>query len=98
MKKISTAGGKASEELFRSETDDRPGSGRSVELVLRVGRNGRTGAGTEAGYDCESDERSVREDATEPDGVGKGDAFAVGEPGVKRVGTRGLLTPQRTRP
>ena len=37
MKKISTAGEKAEQEFFGSETDDRFGSGRSIELVLRVG-------------------------------------------------------------
>ena len=43
-------------------------------------------AGAEAGHDSESDERSVRGDAAQPDSVGDGDAFAVGEPGVERVG------------
>ena len=37
MKKISTVGAKQSKNFSRAETDDRFGSGRSIELVLRVG-------------------------------------------------------------
>ena len=34
-------------------------------------------------HDSEGDERSVRENAAEPDRIGNGDAFALGEPGVE---------------
>ena len=37
MKKISTVGARQSEEFSRAATDDRFGSRRSIELVLRVG-------------------------------------------------------------
>ena len=37
MKKVSTAAGKAEQEFFSTEADDRIGPGRSMELVLRVG-------------------------------------------------------------
>jgi transposase len=40
---------------------------------------GGSSSGTEAGHDSESDERSVRENAAEPDCVGDGNAFALGE-------------------
>ena len=37
MKKVSTVAAKQTQEFFPAEADDRFGSGRSVELVLRAG-------------------------------------------------------------
>ena len=60
MKKISTAAAKQSEEYFTTEADDRAGPGRSIELVLRARRSGRSAAGTETGHDSEGHAGGIR--------------------------------------
>src|SRR6266849_4015650 len=59
-----------------------------LELVLRAGCNGGSSAGAEAEHHCESYEGGVQGHAAQSDRVGDGDAFAVGKPGVERVGAR----------
>ena len=87
MKKSSTAAA-ASKKNFESEADDRFGSGRSVELVLRAGRSWRSRGREEAGHDSESDEGSLRGDATQPRSPGDRNALAVGKSAVERIGPR----------
>ena len=60
---------------------------RSLELVLRARRRGRSDQGAEAEHDSKSDERSLYSDAALPGGSRDGDALPVGEPAVERVGT-----------
>ena len=88
MKKVSTAAVTESEEFFPTEADDWVGPGRSIELVLRAGRSGRSAAGTETEHDSESDARGVWRHAALPDRAGDGDAFALGESTAERVGAR----------
>ena len=88
MKKISTVAVKTEEEYFSAETDHRTGSGRSQQLVLRVGRSRPDTAGAASPHDCESLAGSLRCDAAQPDRAGNRDAFALDQPLAQRVGTR----------
>ena len=88
MKKISTVGAKQSKNFREQKLTIGLDLGDRSSWYCVLDEAGEVRAGTEAGHDSESDERSVWEDAAEPDRVGNGDALAVGEPGVERVGTR----------
>jgi transposase len=69
-----------------------------IELVLPVRRSGGNTAGTETEHDSEGHAGSVGRDAALSDRVRNRDAFALGKPGVERVGTRSDrgACPQRT--
>ena len=83
MKKDSTTGiGKTSHSTDRKLTIGLD-FGRSLELVLRVGRDRRSATGGEGGYDSESHARSIRGHAAQSDRFG----FRTGC----------LLTPTETR-
>ena len=79
MKKISTAGARQRRD-FREQK-------LTIGLDLGIDRAVITCCWNKAEHDSESDERSVWEEAAQPDRVGDGNAFTVGEPGVERVGT-----------
>jgi len=78
MKKISTTAAQEIEKVEGQKLNDRFGSGRSIELVLRSRGNRRSAFGTEAAYDTQGDERGVREGAAQPDRAGNRDGIRRG--------------------
>ena len=87
MKKVSTVGTQQTRN-FTAEADDRIGSGRSQQLVLRAGRSGPDPTGAARAHDCESSRRSLRRNAALSDYAGDRDAFALDQSLAQRVGTR----------
>ena len=87
MKKVSTVGTQQT-RIFTAEADDRIGSGRSQQLVLRAGRSGPDPTGAARAHDCESSRRSFRRNAAQSDHAGDRDAFALDQSLAQRVGTR----------
>ena len=77
MKKVSTEARKQSRNVFTSETDDRFGSGRSLELLSRIGR-GVGAAGSRAEHHAEGDAGSLRRHAAQPHCAGDRNAFPPG--------------------
>ena len=88
MKKISTVGAKQSKNFREQKLTIGLDLGDRSSWYCVLDEAGEVAAGTEAGHDSESDERSVRGDAAQSYRVGDRNAFAVGEPCVERVGAR----------
>ena len=88
MKKISTAATKQSQNFSEQKLTIGLDLGDRSSWYCVLDEAGSNCLGAETQHDSESHEGSIRRDAAQPDCVGNGNAFAMGEPGTERVGAR----------
>ena len=77
MKKVSTAAAKQSRNFCQQKLTIGLGPGRSLQLLLRSGRNRAHGDGTESLHDTQGAASGIGRNAAQSDRAGNRDAFAV---------------------